>query len=613
VIKRTGLACAHRSVALIVCLLAFTAASAAEHADLLLVNGKVVTVDPQFSIRSALAIRDGRIIAVGGSEIATRYEAPTTIDLRGRTVLPGFIDTHLHPQATSPRAIDPANARSIAELQQMLRQKAKELGPGQWITGYGWAEANLKEKRNIVRADLDIATPDNPVALTRAGGHSVVGNSRALALAHIDRSTPNPLRGVIEHDAQGEPNGIIRERNDLYLKLVPPDTFATLRPSYVASLRRLLSLGLTSVFVAASSIRDEVKEELRPEQPDSAATFKEYRDIYAEYGATLPRAVLEIGYPGAAALCSYPHKTGFGDDRLKLGAVGEAPAVDGGFTGPTAWTTQDYKGQPGFRGQPFFKDEADLQPLADTVARCGWQLGLHAIGDAAINMAVKVYAQALAKYPHPDPRWYLAHFTMTPTTQTLQTMVNAHILAAAQPNFLYTLENRYDETLDGYRLEHINPVALPLKAGVFIAFGSDNLPIDPRVGLYAAVTRKGMSGRVYGADEAVSVQEAIRMYTLDGAYLSWDEHRKGSLEVGKFADLIVLDRDPFTVPPAQLLTMQVDTTIVGGRIVYERQRQKSVDTSIRPVAPTSAAVTVCPSAARSSAANPTCRVSGAQT
>ena len=543
-------------------------------ADLLLVHGKVVTVDDAFSIKSAVAVKGGRIIAVGGDELLQRYKGATTIDLHGLTLLPGFIDDHLHPQALSPRSIDAAQARSIGELQEMIRKKAEQLGKGEWITGYGWAEANLAEKRNVLRSDLDEAAPDNPVALVRAGGHSIVGNSRALALAAIDRNTPKPLRGVIEHNAEGEPNGIIRERNDLYLHLVPADSFAALRSGYVESLRHMLTLGLTSVIVAASSIRDEVKVEDRPEQPDNMATFKNYQDIYGEYGDTLPRAVVEIGYPGEKALCAYPHKTGWGDDRLKLGAIGEAPAVDGGFTGPTAWTSQDYKGQPGFRGQPFFKDREDLQQLADSVARCGWQLGLHAIGDAAIDRATEVYAAALEKYPRPDARWYLAHFTMTPTDATLALMVKARILAAAQPNFLYTLENRYVETLDGERLEHVNPVGRPMKKGVFIAFGSDNLPIDPRVGLYAAVTRKGMSGRVYGPDEAVSIQEALRMYTVNSAYLSWDEHKKGSIEAGKLADLIVLDRDPLTVPPEQLLTMRVLTTIVNGKVVYQAKDAK---------------------------------------
>ena len=297
--------------------------------------------------------------------------------------------------------------------------------------------------------------------------------------------------------------------------------------------------------------------------------------MYDQIGTEVPRASVAIGYPGPKALAEYPHKTGYGDDRLRLGPIGEAPGVDGGFTGPTAWTTAEYKGMPGFHGAPAFANEAEFQALADDVAKNGWQLGLHAIGDAAINQAVKVYSQALQKYPKQDHRWYLAHFTMLPTDATLDLMVKDHILAAAQPNFLYTLENRYVETLQARDLEHNNPVAYPLKRGVFVTFGSDNLPIDPRVGLYAAVTRRGMSGAQYGPEEAVSIRDAIRMYTADPPYLTWEESKKGTLEVGKFADLIVLDVDPLTVDPRKLLTLRVDLTIIGGKVVYDRKGSKS--------------------------------------
>lgn len=556
------------TTAVVAALVLVSHAHAKESADLVLYDGKVLTVDKAFSIRSAVIVKDGKILAVGDDSLAQRYDAPTRIDLKGQVLMPGFYDNHLHPGAQSPRGIDAASAKSVADIQTALRAKAKELGPGQWITGYGWAEVNLAEKRNLTRADLDAATPNNPVVLVRAGGHSCVGNSLALKLAKIDRNTSTPLRGVIEHSANGEPNGIIRERNDLYTSLVPPDDPQSLRPSLVQGLKNLTALGLTSINIAAASLQDEIKEVRRPEQPNVTMTYKQLRSIYGEYGDWLPRATVEISYPGPAALASYPHKTGYGDDRLKLGAIGEAPAVDGGFTGPTAWTSTDYNGQPGFRGQAFF-NETDLQALADDVAKNGWQLGLHSIGDAAINMAVKVYDAALHKYPQNDPRWYLAHFTMLPTDATMATMVRDGIRANAQPNFLYTLENRYVETLAGAALEHNNPVAVPLKKGVLVSFGSDNLPIDPRVGLYAAVTRKGLSGtRVFGPEEAVSIQDAIRLYTLNTTYISWDENKKGSLEPGKFADFIILDSDPLTIAADKLLTMKVEKTFIGGKQVY---------------------------------------------
>src|SRR6185369_36164 len=197
-------------------LLGAAVAAHAEPADLLLFNGQVLTVDKAFSIHKAVAVKDGRILAVGGDDLAKQYQAPVRIDLKGRTLLPGFMDNHLHPGMRSPRSVEVSDAKSIAEIQARVRAKAKELGPGEWVTGYGWAETNLVEKRNVVRADLDAAAPDNPVALSRAGGHSIVGNSLALKAAGITRLTENPLRGVIEHDANGEPNGIIRERIDLY-------------------------------------------------------------------------------------------------------------------------------------------------------------------------------------------------------------------------------------------------------------------------------------------------------------------------------------------------------------------------------------------------------------
>ena len=551
---------------------------AAQPADTIFYCGRVLTEDKAFSIKSAVAVKDGRILAVGGAEILRNYDAPMKVDLKGRTLMPGFMDTHMHIMGVSHRSIDLGRAKSIVDIQAMLRAKARELGPGEWITGGGWSEDELAEKRRPLRADLDAAAPDNPVALTRAGGHSSVGNSLALKLAKIDRTTPDPERGVIERDAGGEPNGVIRERMDLYSNLIVPDTPAQMRPSYIAAIKRLLSFGITSYIDAATSIADEVKVANMAGTPSIERTYRQMRSIYDEMGDQLPRATVEILYPGKAALKSYPYHTGHGDDRLRLGAIGET-AVDGGFTGPTAWTLADYKGQPGFRGRAFY-DHDRLRDLADTANETGWQLGLHAIGDAAIQLAAQVYTESLNAIPGKehkgrDRRWYLAHFTIMPPKPTMELMAKAGIMIAQQPNFAYTLEGRYVENLDEWRVAHNNSVATPKKHGIFIAFGSDNLPIDPRVGLYAAVTRKGMSGAVHGPEEAVSRPEAIRMYTANGPYLTWEETKKGTLEAGKFADMVVLDRDPLTIPADQLLTMKIDLTVVGGKIVYDRAQDPS--------------------------------------
>lgn len=546
------------------------AAAPVQEVDLLLHNGKVITVDEQFSIGTAVAVRDGRIVAVGGQEVEAAYKGKQTVDLGGRVLMPGFNDTHIHSRALSFRSIDMSDVKSIADIQALIRQKAAQLGKGQWITGYGWDEARLAEKRNIVRGDLDAAAPENPVALTRAGSHSIVGNSLALRIAKVDRSTPDPESGLIEKDANGEPNGIIRESNNMYLRHVPPDKWEDMRAGYIEWLQWLFSLGITSIHTMGS-FNDEPLGRGGLKDPGAGLTFRRLQAIAREYD--VPRMSLYISYPGEERLKAFGHATGYGDERVRIGSIGES-SVDGGFTGPTAWTLVDYKALPGFRGKGRYTD-AELQEMVDTCARYGWQMGLHAIGDAAIVQTVNAYSKALrAIVPRgTDHRWFLDHFTVMPPDYTMQVMAEDRILIAQQPNFLYNLERRYMDTLDDWRLRHNNSVGTPQKKfGLFVAFGSDNLPIGPMVGLYAAVTRKGPSGAVHGIEEAVSMPEAIRAYTANGAYLSWEERLKGTIEVGKLADLIVLDADPLTIDAQKLLDTKVDLTILGGKIVYDRSK-----------------------------------------
>jgi predicted amidohydrolase YtcJ len=533
-------------------------------ADLILYNGRVVTVDDAFSIREAIVIKNGRIAAVGGNELRNRYAAARAIDLRGRMVMPGFHDTHIHLAGHSRRYIDLNDTTSLEQLRQQVSDKARELGSGEWITGGGWDEYHFREERKPLRGDLDVAAPNNPVVLTRAGGHSSVGNSKALELARIRKGIPDPERGLIERDAEGEPNGIIRERNDLYTSLVPKDKPADVRDSLLENVRAQLKLGITSVIEAGASI-----------DPELVGSYAEWELLYQKHGDELPRAAIQIGYPsaagraqeGAARLKDFGRKTGDGNERLRIGSIGEM-AADGGFTGPTAWSLVDYKGQPGFRGRAFFTPE-EIRANIEAGHLLGWQFGIHAIGDAAIAMTVDALDQVITKFPRNDHRHYLCHFSVLPPERTMNLMLKDKILIAQQPNFTYNLEGRYAEALTGQRLATNNALATPIKRGIFMAFGSDNLPIGPLVGLYAAVTRKGESGKVYGLAEAVSMKDAIRMYTRNGAFLTREEKIKGTLETGKLADMVVLPQDILTVSPDKLLSMKIDMTIVGGKILHE--------------------------------------------
>ena len=535
-------------------------------ADLVLFNGRIVTVDDAFSIREAIVVKDGRILAVGGNELRNGYMAARSIDLRGRMVMPGFHDTHIHLGGHSRRYIDLNDTTSLAQLKQQVSEKARELGPGEWITGGGWDEYHFTEQRKPLRADLDAAAPNNPVVLTRAGGHSSVGNSKALELADINAASPDPPRGLIEKDASGKPNGVIRERNDLYTRLVPRDKPADVQDSLLQNVRDQLKLGITSITEAGSSV-----------EPGVTGSFAEWELLYQKHGEELPRASIQVGYPsaggeakaGAQKLKDFGKKTGDGNERLRVGSIGEM-AADGGFTGPTAWSLVDYKGQPGFRGRAFFTPE-QIHANIEEGHKLGWQFGIHAIGDAAIAMTVDALDKVLQDYPRNDHRHYLCHFTVLPPERTMQIMARDRIHIAQQPNFTYNLEGRYVETLEGNRLATNNAIVTPVKKhGLFMAFGSDNLPIGPMVGLYAAVTRKGESGKVYGPGEVVGIREAITMYTRNGAFLTREEKIKGTLEAEKVADMIVVPEDLLNVAAEKILSMKVDMTIVGGRVLYER-------------------------------------------
>ena len=519
--------------------------------DLVLHNGKVLTIDNNFSIQSAIAINDGKVVITGDESILAQYKASKIVDLNGKTLMPGFNDSHTHISGNPRRYIDLSDTTSILEMQSLVRDKANALGPGEWITGYGWSEDELAEQRKPTRYDLDDAAPNNPVVLTRAGAHSAVGSSMALAAAGITAQTPDPEGGVIEHEDSGEPNGIIRERHNLLLDLVPPSSEEEMIASLEVNLNQLLAKGITSITDAQKT----------------PAEYQRWQTLYAQAQLPLPRAALQFEWQDPDAIRALKKRVGEGNDRLKIGPI--KIFVDGGFTGPAAYTIEPYRNQATYRGY-LNMPESELVSQINEIHDKGWQMGIHAIGDAAIQLVVDTLADTLTRAPKADHRHYLNHFSMRPPEATMKKMAEHNIHITQQANFTYTLEGRYAENLDGFRLAHNNPINSPMAHGIVVALSSDILPIGPMVGLYAAVTRKGMSGKVYGPDEAISIGQALRAYTQIGAFINFDEDIKGTLEPGKYADMIVLSDDILNIDAEQILEVEVLQTYMNGELVFAK-------------------------------------------
>jgi len=523
--------------------------------DLLLTNGKIFSAGHGSPVHATLAVKDGLVVAAGERSMARHYRASKRINLSGKTVIPGFNDTHQHVRGRPRRHLELEDLTSLKDLHNRIQAKAEELGPDEWITGYGWAEDDLAEKRRPLRWDLDEAAPENPVILSRAGGHSAVASSLALKLAEIDRNTPNPEGGVIERDDSGELNGIIRERAGMVYRLVPDATWEELKPSFIQNLESFLSLGITSFIQAGASIRE----------------WGQWQEIYNEYGEKLPRATVQIRWAGRKEMEVSGLMTGQGDYRLRVGAI--KILADGGFTGPAAYTIAPYKGRETYRGKMNYSEE-ELNTIIFDAHETGWQLGFHAIGDAAIKLTVEMFVAALEKWPRGDHRHYLNHFTVSPPADTYRLMAMYGIHIAQQPNFTWTLDSRYMENLDGDRLELNNPLRTPMDYSIFVALGSDILPTDPFQGLHSSVTRMGKTGRIFGPGERLSMEEAVIGYTRNGAFLTFEENMKGTLEAGMLADFVILSQDIFTVPAGAIRKTAVEQTYIGGKLVYDASKSE---------------------------------------
>ena len=561
-------------------------------ADSIYVNGKIVTVDAGDSIVQALAIKDGKILAVGSDSEIKALAGPSTrmVDLAGKTVLPGINDCHMHAALFGgirpPLTVDcgyPA-VKSIEELKASVRARAADLKPGEWIKGAGWDEGYIAEcladpSRHLTRWDLDEAAPDNPVYLVSFTQHELVANSRALALAGIDRHTPTePGSEIVKDPATGEPNGMLLElpAEGLVMRVVPQLTREDKRNAIVGMMKDLNSRGITSATDAAlgpggSGFQGGLLDN---------ECISVYNDLHNEDALSVRMNMLYLfGTYGAISLADFEKSipivgihSGFGDEWLKIGGI--KLFADGVPQTKTAWLHEDYPdGGNGSLVLPGATDQERCEELAQMVAyahRNGFQCAIHAVGDRAIEACIDAFLRA-QEQDSQQLRHYLLHCDLI-TKNDIRRVAENNIGVCPQSILKWVFSDEMDKAIGLKRSAWQFPLRTLLDAGVHVALSSDAPVSSPDwlQGVEAAVLRKSKaSGTVRGPEQAITVQEAIRLYTMGGAWQDHMEKRKGSLEPGKLADLCVLDRDILSVPPDEIHTITNLATVVGGRLVYD--------------------------------------------
>ena len=553
------------------------AAVSAKPADLILVNGHVLTVDPADSVAEAVAIRAGRIVAVGtNAKIRALAGAKTrVIDLKGRTATPGLIDAHAHIAEGGESAVygvELSDVKSIAEVVERLKTRAAKLKPGEWIQGSGWDEAKLAERRYIHAADIDGVTPVNPVWLDHTTGHYGVANSFALKLAHVTAATQNPAAGTIDRDASGAPTGVLKESaQGLVADLIPPASPAEERAGILASLELMHREGMTAV-------KDP---NISPSQWQAYLALAKDGKLTAHV-CTLWRtgATLESARALIASLGTVPKPPAVVHENLI--ACGVKFFMDGSGAGRTAWVYKDwYKNgkdvDSGNTGYPLI-DPAVYREQVRLFNSAGVHVSTHAVGDRAIDWVVDTYAEVLRANPNKALRDGIIHANI-PSDHAIETMAALERdydsgYPETQPPFTWWIGDNYAANLGPERMGRLNPYHSYLTHGVRWAGGSDYpvTPLAARYGLWSAVTRETLRGtygaQPFGTAESVDIRTALKAYTIWAAHQLFLEKESGSLEVGKSADIAVWDRDFTSVPTAEVKNMKCELTLFRGAVVY---------------------------------------------
>ena len=556
-------------------------AAAQTRAELLLVNGRVLTVDSADRVARAVGIAGGRIVVVGTTAEVERAAAPNArrIDLAGRTVTPGLLDAHAHFSAGGAERLyvldlSYPNVKSIPDVAAAIRSKAAATGKGKWIEGHGWDEGKLAERRVITAKDLDAASPDNPVVLTQTTGHYVVANSAALRLAGITKDTHDPPSGTIDRNADGTPTGLLRESAaELVWRLVPPRSAGETEAGIRDFAKAFNAAGMTGL--KDPGISAETWDIYRKVERDGALSVR----VFALWsgGRSVDEAKQLIA---KRAAMTKPYES-TGDDHVIAGGV--KLYADGSGGARTAWLyddwNRDYRGvDAGNRGYPASNPDT-IRMLIRMYHDAGMHVSVHSIGDRAIDWVVDTYDQAMRENPKKGLRHGIIHSNI-PTDHAIDVMARLQYEFDAgfpEPSATFTwwLGDTYAGNFGPTRSPRLNPFHTFRAKGMTWANGSD-FPVTPfaaQYGIWAAIAREPLLG-VYGKDpfgraEAVDVHAALRAVTIWAARQMFLEKKIGSIEVGKYADLAVWDRDFYSVPAPEIKDAKCLMTIFDGRVVFD--------------------------------------------
>jgi predicted amidohydrolase YtcJ len=572
----------HRSARLLLLLPLVVALSASQGppADLVLLNGTVITVDSRDSIAEAVAIREGKFVFVGSTADARMRVGDKTevIDLAGRTATPGLIDTHVHFSEAADN-LDLGDARSMDDVIRKVRAFAEKVPAGQWVRGSGWDEGKLAERRYITAADLDKASPDRPVYLTHTTGHYGVANSLALKLSQITKATPDPPGGTIDRDKDGNPTGVLKERATSLIARGSGGGRGgdTMRADVLRIIDGFNREGMTGA------------KDLNVSQ----AKFDLYKSLLQEGRLTVRVAVLwrggatiESTRQAIASIGGAPRlPETLGDGRLV--SAGVKLYIDGSGGARTAWLYDDWNKDltgtdTGNKGYPANGENypAIYRQQVMLLTEAGIHIGTHAVGDRGIDVVMDAYADALKAHPIKGLRHSIIHANI-PTDAAIKKMAEMQKTfdagyPEAQAPFLWWIGDTYAGNFGPARNARLEPFRSYVNSGVIWAGGSDYsvTPYPARYGLWASVVRETLAGTYgktpFGTAESIDIHTALKSYTIWAAHQMFLEHRVGSLEVGKDADVAVWDRNMYTVAPGALKDLRCEMTIVAGRVVFRR-------------------------------------------